>query len=65
VILRAPGSIAHDSLENFENRAGLDAQTGLFEDFPHDGLFQTLPGFDQAAGNRPITFEWIAPAFDK
>jgi hypothetical protein len=57
VILTVFGIIEHDAFEDGGDGSGFDAQPGFFPDFADDGVFQALPGFDQAAGKRPFARE--------
>ena len=65
MVFWTPGRILHDAFKDFEDWAGLHAQSGLFENFACDRRLQTLTGFDQAAGKGPIALQRIAPALDQ
>ncbi len=65
MVFGAAGGVAHDALEDVEAVDNFDFESGLFEHFAAQGVFQELAGFEQAAGDGPPAFEGLAGAFDK
>ena len=65
VIFGPAAGIAHDALENRVHGYGFHGEARFFEYLASDGVFQAFAGFDQAAGQRPVSFERLAPAFDQ
>ena len=65
MVFAALGLIEHDALEDGGNGTDFDAQAGFFPNFAYNGIFETLAGFDQAAGKRPFAGEGRSTTLDE
>jgi hypothetical protein len=65
MILGAAGGVAHDAFENVEAVDNFYDKSGLFSYFAAEGVFEQLAGFEQASGDGPPAFQWLAGTFDQ
>ena len=64
ILARAPVT-GHDSLEDGCDLVGRYSKAGLFEHFADKCVFETFPGFNDSARQRPVVSQRRFAAFDQ
>jgi hypothetical protein len=63
--LSATVGVGHDAFKDGGQEEGLNLQSGFFQDFAAEGVFEAFAGFDGAAGKTPVAEQGGASATDQ
>jgi hypothetical protein len=57
VVLHAAVPIAQDAVEDAQQFAGLDSESGFFAGFADSGIADVFADFEYSAGDRPLALQ--------